>query len=124
MTAAMDRARRSPLRFLAPIGLVAFLFAFLLVVTSADDVSDGGDSNDANDKAQQRDLKGGDGGDRERRRERREDRLPDDVYVVKEGDTLASIAEKTGISVEELQELNPNLDPQTLVTGQEVRLRE
>jgi hypothetical protein len=122
MTAAMDRARRSPLRLLAPIGLVAFALAFLLVVTTAD-VSDGGGSNDANDEAEQRDLRGtGDRG--ERRRERREERLPDDVYVVKEGDTLASIADKTGISVEELQELNPNLDPQALVTGQRVRLRE
>jgi hypothetical protein len=121
MTAAMDRARRSPLRFLAPIGLVAFVFALLLVVTTAD-VSDGGGSNDANDEAEQRDLRGGER--RERPRERREDRLPDDVYVVKEGDTLASIAEKTGITVEELQELNPDLDPQTLVTGQRVRLRE
>ena len=46
------------------------------------------------------------------------------MYIVKEGDTLGSIAEKTGKSVEELQELNPELDPQALVTGQEVRLRE
>ena len=123
MTAAMDRARRSPLRFLAPIGLVAFAFAFLLVVTTAD-VSDGGDSNDGTDRAEQRDLKGGDG--RERRRERREEErtADEDVYLVKEGDTLASIADATDKTVEELQELNPQLDPQALVTGQEVRLRE
>ena len=122
MTAAMDRARRSPLRFLAPLGLVAFTLAFLLVVTSAD-VSDDGETNGANDAAQQRDLEGGDR--RERRRERRDERrVEDDVYIVKEGDTLASIAERTGITVEKLQELNPELDPQALVTGQEVRLRE
>ena len=126
MTAAMDRARRSPLRFLAPIGLVVSVIAFLVVVTSADDVSDDGDANGGNDAAEQRDLEGGgEDDDRERRRERREERAADeDVYVVKEGDTLASIAEKTGKSVEELQELNPELDPQALVTGQEVRLRE
>jgi hypothetical protein len=122
MTAAMDRARRSPLRFLAPVGLVGFFLAFLLIVVTTD-VSDGDGSNNGNDEAEQRDLRGT--GDREeRRRERREERLPDEVYVVKEGDTLASIADKTGISVEELQELNPNLDPQALVTGQRVRLRE
>jgi LysM domain len=125
MTAGMDRARRSPLRFLAPVGLVVFFFAFLLVVTTAD-VSDGGDSNDANDQAEQRDLKdGNDRGERRReRREQRENRGRDDVYIVKEGDTLASIAEETEISVEEIQELNPNLDPQTLTTGQCVLLRD
>ena len=124
MTAAMDRARRSPLRFLAPLGLAAFAIAFLLVIATAGD-SGGGDSGNADDAAEQRDLKGGGGGDRrERRREDREERLPDDVYIVKEGDTLASISQKTGISVEELQELNPQLDPQALVTVQRVRLRE
>ena len=122
MTAAMDRARRSPLRFLAPFGLVAFTLAFLLVVTSAD-VSDDGAPNRANDAAQQRDLEGGDR--RERRRERRdEQRVEDDVYIVKEGDNLGAIAEKTGVSVEELQELNPEVDPQALVTGQKIKLRE
>jgi hypothetical protein len=123
MTAAMDRARRSPLRFLAPVGLVAFALAFLIVVVSAD-MSDGGDSNGANREAEQRDLRGDRRDARRERREDRENRLPDEVYVVKEGDTLASISEKVGIPVEKLQELNPALDPQTLTTGQQVRLRE
>ncbi len=55
---------------------------------------------------------------------RREERAEDEVYIVKEGDTLASIAEKTGKTVEELQELNPELDPQALVSGQKIKLRE
>jgi LysM repeat protein len=46
------------------------------------------------------------------------------VYVVKSGDTLAAIAEKTGVPVEQLQALNPELDPRALVTGQRVTLRE
>lgn len=119
----MDRTRRSPLRFLAPIALVAFGLALLLVVSSAD-VSDDGGSGDASEGAEQRDL----GSDRsERRRERNAEEEPTRQpakYVVKEGDTLGSIAEETGVPVEELQELNPELDPQALVTGQEVRLRE
>ena len=40
------------------------------------------------------------------------------------GDTLAGIAEKTGVTVERLQELNPDLDPQALVAGQKIKLRE
>ena len=46
------------------------------------------------------------------------------TYTVKTGDTLASIAERTGVSVERLQELNPELDPQALVSGQKIKLRE
>ena len=34
---------------------------------------------------------------------------------MKTGDTLGAIAEKTGVPVEQLQELNPELDPQALV---------
>jgi LysM repeat protein len=43
---------------------------------------------------------------------------------VRAGDNLALIAERTGVPLETLRELNPDLDPQALVTGQRVRLRE
>jgi len=44
-------------------------------------------------------------------------------YVVQTGDTLGSIASKTGVSVNRLQQLNPHLDPQALVSGQRLKLR-
>jgi hypothetical protein len=122
----MDRTRRSPLRFLAPIALAAFALALILVVSSAD-VSDDGGSRNSGDEAEQRDL-GSDREERRREREREREQEPtpqqEDTYVVKEGDTLGSIAEQTGVPVEQLQELNPELDPQALVTGQEVCVRE
>ena len=43
---------------------------------------------------------------------------------MKLNDTLGLISEKTGVSVERLQELNPELDPQNLIVGQRVKLRE
>jgi LysM repeat protein len=46
------------------------------------------------------------------------------IYRVKLNDTLGLIAEKTGVPVERLQELNPELDPQNLIVGQRVKLRE
>ena len=46
------------------------------------------------------------------------------TYTVKPGDTLGAIAEKTGLDVETLQTLNPELDPQALVSGQKIKLRE
>ena len=53
---------------------------------------------------------------------KRRNRRP--VYRVKLNDTLGLIAEKTGVPVERLQELNPELDPQTLRSGQKIKLRE
>lgn len=45
------------------------------------------------------------------------------VYVVKQGDTLSAIAMKTGVSVETLQQLNPDVDVQALQPGARLRLR-
>jgi LysM repeat protein len=46
------------------------------------------------------------------------------AYTVRTGDTLGAIAEKTGVDVTTLEDLNPGLDPQALVTGQKIKLRE
>jgi LysM repeat protein len=43
-------------------------------------------------------------------------------YVVRAGDTLSTIAVKTGISVSTLEALNPHTDPNALQTGQRLRL--
>lgn len=45
------------------------------------------------------------------------------TYTVKTGDTLGAIAETTGVTVETIQELNPELDPQALIAGQKIQLR-
>jgi LysM repeat protein len=44
-------------------------------------------------------------------------------YVVKSGDSLTSIASKTGVAITTLEALNPKVDPNSLQTGQRVRLR-
>jgi Tfp pilus assembly protein FimV len=46
------------------------------------------------------------------------------TYTIKANDTLSGIAEANGTTVERLQELNPELDPQGLVAGQKIKLRE
>lgn len=45
------------------------------------------------------------------------------AYVVQNGDTLTSIARKTGVSVSRIQELNPEVDPQILISGEKLKLR-
>jgi LysM repeat protein len=46
------------------------------------------------------------------------------TYTIKANDTLSGIADRHGTTVERLQELNPELDPQGLVAGQKIKLRE
>ena len=116
----METERRSPLRILAPVALALFTVTLLAVVVTADAPEDRAPDRRA-EQAEQRDLRER---ERPRRRPRREGRLPQDVYIVKTGDTLGTISEKTGVPVERLQELNPQLDPQALVSGQRIKLRE
>ncbi len=45
------------------------------------------------------------------------------TYVVKSGDTLVSIAHRTGVPVVHLLALNPEVDPQILIAGETLKLR-
>jgi LysM repeat protein len=45
------------------------------------------------------------------------------VYVVRPGDTLASIAGKTGVGKAQIMTLNPKLQPTSLFIGERIRLR-
>jgi len=44
-------------------------------------------------------------------------------YVVENGDTLTSIAHKTGVPVAGILKLNPGIDPQILISGEKLKLR-
>lgn len=45
------------------------------------------------------------------------------TYEVKSGDTLISIAHRMGVTVGQIEELNPEVDPQILVAGEQLKLR-
>jgi LysM repeat protein len=44
-------------------------------------------------------------------------------YTVQNGDTLTSIAHETGVPVARIQALNPGVDPQILISGEQLKLR-
>jgi LysM repeat protein len=44
-------------------------------------------------------------------------------YEIQSGDTLVSIAHKTGVPVREIEALNPEVDPQILIAGETLKLR-
>ena len=45
------------------------------------------------------------------------------TYTIESGDTLASIATKTGTTVAKLEQLNPGIDPTALHVGQSIRVQ-
>lgn len=108
------------LRILAPAALIVFGVALAMIISSANSSNgSGGTSSSAAEK--QRDL--GTSTTKSHRTRTTRDKLPQRIYVVKSGDTLGSISEKVGVSVEKLQQLNPNLDQFSLVAGQKIKIR-
>jgi LysM repeat protein len=106
---------RSPARFLAPLALVAVSIALFMVVTSSSTEPETTAPNRATE-TRSTERPDGNGERRERRRPRR--------YTVQPGDTPSSIAEETGVPLEDILRLNPDLDPQTLSPGQRIKLRQ
>jgi LysM repeat protein len=98
------------------VALVASLAAIALVVSNATQGDDnGGDGGSATRTAEPRQTQ------QERQERRRPQRT---FYRVRLNDTLGLIAEQTGVPVEQLEALNPELDAQNLIVGQRIRLRE
>jgi LysM repeat protein len=111
-----EQRTSNPLRILAPVALVVFAIVFLVVVSSSgvdDDSTKGGGGALTGQSAA--DGKKSTGKARPRRRRAN--------YTVKPGDSLGSISEKTGVPIETLEQLNPQIDPQALDAGAKLKLR-
>ena len=109
-------AGRSPARFLAPLALVAVAVALYVVVSNPADEERQAPRGSAVSGEADGTATPGAKGENRRRRARR-------FYTVKPGDTPSGIAEKTSVPLEDILELNPELDPQTLAPGTRIRLR-
>jgi LysM repeat protein len=105
----MTKRSPSSARALAAVALVAgFLVLFVVIATSLT----GGDSGTKKTTPAGEVTKQGPSGESEA-----------SAYVVQNGDTLTSISHKTGVSVRRLQELNPGVDPQILISGEKLKLK-
>ena len=113
------QGRSSLARLLAPLALIVSIVAVLAVVLGSGVVGKG---DEGAETAGTRDAPAAT--ERTTRRERRRERREAATYTIKANDTLGGIAEANGTTVERLQELNPQLDPQGLVAGQKIKLRE
>jgi hypothetical protein len=116
----MGAFRHSSLRALAPASLVVFGIVFLIVVIVS---LSGGDDSSSTRSDRVPITEPQTKSDRARQRARRERRAAArGVYIVRSGDNLFTIANKIGVPIETLRELNPTADPQNLATGQRIRL--
>ena len=111
----MSRFSKALARVLAVLALAGVLVALVLVISSSLGDDGGGGGRDEQPAARNQEDRRGQG-------DRRPEREPR-VYVVQPGDSLSVIADKTGVSLEELQRLNPEIDPQILQSGARLRLR-
>jgi N-acetylmuramoyl-L-alanine amidase len=102
--------RRNPARFLAPLALLAVMLATVVIVAGA---------RDSTATSQQGERPAASTTTKKQGRQARGRRY----YTIQSGDLLTSIAQKTGVSVERIQQLNPDLDPQALPVGQRIRVR-
>jgi len=102
-----------PNQFVRVLAVCALIAAFVLVVTVV--ATSGGGSNK------------GDGGGAQAKANgptKRGQRAVDNgVWIVHSGDTLGKISEETGVDVDTLVQLNPDLDPQALLEGQRIALK-
>lgn len=109
----MSQRSSVPARAIAAAALVCgFVLVVAVVAASLGGGGGGGDGRE-----------GGGGQQAAKARDEGRDRPPPKAYVVQNGDTLTSIAHRTGVSVARIQELNPGVDPQILVSGEKLKLR-
>jgi LysM repeat protein len=98
---------RSPARFLAPLAVVAVFSAVYLVVQTGlrEDSSSATPTRTTAPAKQQKTAS------------------TRATYVVRTGDTLSAIAQRTGVSLDRLHQLNPSIDVNSLNAGQKLTLR-
>jgi len=103
----MEKRTSAATRIFAAIALVAA--ALVIIVAIAGSMS-GSDSKDDSRKAAKHPA-------------HKQQKSKAATYIVKSGDTLVSIAHRTGVPVAHILALNPEVDPQILIAGETLKLR-
>ena len=101
-------AHRNPARLAAPLALLAAAVAVVVVVQASRSSAPSSTSSATRTTLPQS--------------ARQPRRAAPRAYVVKPGDTLTVIAGKTGVALDEIEQLNPDVDPNALQTGERLKL--
>jgi LysM repeat protein len=108
----MKKKRSWLARFLALVALIVAIVA-IIVVASNTHLHSGSDSKGKQTTTHKK----------KQQPQQKKPRTTKKTYTVQSGDTLTSIAHETGLTVSELQALNPEVDPQILVAGEVLKLQ-
>ena len=105
----MTKRSTAPARAFAVIALIG---GFVLVIVVLSAALSGGDSEG-----------GGGSSPAKATQPQEEGKEAPKAYVIENGDTLTAIAHKTGVPVAQIERLNPEVDPQILISGEKLKLR-
>jgi LysM repeat protein len=104
----MENRSSAAARLVASLAIVAAALVLVVVVAAAMSGDDSGPHHRNGRPQAQKETK---------------HRTKAKTYTVESGDTLTTIADKTGVPIAELQALNPEVDPQILTVGETLKLR-
>jgi nucleoid-associated protein YgaU len=110
----MNQRSSAPARALAATALACGFVVVIVIVAAS---LGGGDGDGGGSGVERR------GGQATTRSNDDGGRQAPKTYVVQSGDTLSSIARKTGVPVARIVALNPGVDPQILISGEKLKLR-
>jgi LysM repeat protein len=118
-----SRTRRSPARFLAPLALIAVVVAFVAIVGGS-----GGKGRSPGPSPSARTTTTSNTATTKKAAAKTTTTTTvasgsNASYTVQVGDTLGGIADKTGVPLERIQTLNPNVDPHAMTAGQKIKLK-
>jgi LysM repeat protein len=105
----MKKSSSATARILAVTALIGSVLVLIVVASAA--LNGGGSGSSSGSPAQQ-----------VKHREEVRKHTPA-TYVIKNGDTLTSIAHATGVGVAKIERLNPETDPQILQAGEKLKLK-
>ncbi len=108
----MEKRTSITARILAPLALIAAVLLIVFVVSS----STGNDDGSATSPK-------GNGNPGKQQGSNSKPKKKVKVYVVQPNDTLTGIAAANGVTVDQIERLNPDIDPQALQADAKLKLR-
>jgi LysM repeat protein len=106
-------------RFLAPLALIAVVVAFVTIINGSGGSGSGSSTTTTSSTAKSTTKSSKPAAKQKAVKKKAATK----TYTVQAGDSFGTIAAKTGITVAQLQALNPTADSTQLQTGQKLRVK-